>query len=180
MALLFETPRLQAVSADSSLAKDGLRFEVENREAFAPFGVERESAYYTLSSFRSIYRLYDELFRSKRGLTALYYEKNELIAVVSLSQILYAHSQSAKLGYSVDHRHWHMGYGKEAVTGMITYAFERLGLHRLEANILPTNNASIKLIEALGFTSEGIVRHYAQRNGVWEDHLRYSLINESS
>ncbi len=63
---------------------------------------------------------------------------------------------------------------------MITYAFERLGLHRLEANILPTNNASIKLIEALGFTSEGIVRHYAQRNGVWEDHLRYSLINESS
>ena len=180
MALLFETKRLHAYSAEPSLAKDGLLFEVSNREAFAPFALERDSRYFTLSNFRQIYRLYDELYRSRRGVTVLCYEGAEVVSIVSLSQIIYAHSESARLGYSVDAGHWRQGYGKEAVRGVLTYAFTTLGLHRIEAHILEENIASIKLIEALGFTSEGIARHYAKRNGVWEDHIRYALINENS
>ena len=49
--------------------------------------------------------------------------------------------------------------------------------HRLNAYVVPGNLPSIRLIERLSFSYEGIAREYAKIQGVWQDHLQYSLIN---
>ena len=61
----------------------------------------------------------------------------------------------------------------------IDYAFNVLGLHRIEANIQPDNIRSINLIKRLGFTKEGFSQHYLYVNGEWRDHERWALTVEN-
>ena len=58
-----------------------------------------------------------------------------------------------------------------AVRALVPFAFDALRLHRLEAACIPTNQASIRLLEKTGFTREGYAREYLCINGVWQDHL---------
>jgi ribosomal-protein-alanine N-acetyltransferase len=64
----------------------------------------------------------------------------------------------------------------EAVRTLIPFAFGTLRLHRLEAACIPTNAASTRLLEKLGFVREGLARQYLCINGLWQDHLLYALI----
>ncbi len=68
---------------------------------------------------------------------------------------------------------------EEALREVINYAFFTLNLHRIEANIMPYNEASIKLVEKLNFKREGLAPKYLKINGTWEDHIHFSLINEN-
>jgi ribosomal-protein-alanine N-acetyltransferase len=51
-------------------------------------------------------------------------------------------------------------------------------LHRLEAAWIPTNHASIGLLESCGFTREGDAREYLCINGIWQDHLLYARLKD--
>ena len=66
----------------------------------------------------------------------------------------------------------------EAVNQVVTYAFDSLGLHRIEGNIMPRNKASIGVAKKCGFAEEGLSRKYLKINGVWEDHLHFVRLNE--
>lgn len=67
----------------------------------------------------------------------------------------------------------------ETVNEVVRYAFESLGLHRIEGNIMPRNKASIGVVEKCGFVNEGTSRKYLKINGVWEDHIHFVKINEA-
>jgi [ribosomal protein S5]-alanine N-acetyltransferase len=67
----------------------------------------------------------------------------------------------------------------EGVSLAIDYAFNTLGLHRVEANIQPENRASINLVSRLGFTKEGFSQKYLKINGEWRDHERWALTVEN-
>ena len=58
------------------------------------------------------------------------------------------------------------------------FAFEELGLHRLQVAIIPRNRASRRVAEKLELREEGIAHRYLAINGVWEDHIRYALTAE--
>jgi ribosomal-protein-alanine N-acetyltransferase len=60
----------------------------------------------------------------------------------------------------------------------VDIAFMELNLHRLEANIMPRNKASLKVVEKLGFHHEGLARRYLHINGQWEDHIHMVKLNE--
>lgn len=64
----------------------------------------------------------------------------------------------------------------EALQLMLRYAFEKLKLHRLEANIQPANVASIALVKRAGFSREGFSRRYLKVCGRWRDHERWAII----
>lgn len=68
---------------------------------------------------------------------------------------------------------------KDGLSLVINYAFNNLGLHRLEANIQPENTSSIGLARGLGFKKEGFSEKYLQVNGEWKDHERWSILVEN-
>jgi ribosomal-protein-alanine N-acetyltransferase len=67
-------------------------------------------------------------------------------------------SRRAEIGYGIAPAHWRRGYMREAVGALIRFAFNELGLNRLEADIDPRNLASARSLERLGFTREGVLR----------------------
>jgi [ribosomal protein S5]-alanine N-acetyltransferase len=64
----------------------------------------------------------------------------------------------------------------EAVGLAICFAFETIGLHRVEANIQPENTRSIALVQRLGFTREGYSPRYLHIGGAWRDHERWARL----
>lgn len=92
---------------------------------------------------------------------------------ISLSNIVWGGFRSCFLGYSIDASSNGQGIATEALQATVRFAFEQLKLHRLEANIMPRNLPSIRVVEKLGFVCEGASPKYLKINGNWEDHLHY-------
>jgi ribosomal-protein-alanine N-acetyltransferase len=59
---------------------------------------------------------------------------------------------------------------------VLSHVFNRLKLHRLEANIQPSNHRSILLVRRAGFSREGYSRKYLRICGRWRDHERWALL----
>lgn len=62
-----------------------------------------------------------------------------------------------------------LGYGREAVGLVVTYAFEEAGLHRVELEVLDTNPRARHVYETLGFAHEGTRREAVAWDGEWID-----------
>ena len=65
----------------------------------------------------------------------------------------------------------------EGLSALCTWAFHRLGLHRLEANIQPGNRRSLALVRRLGFRREGFSPAFLYLDGAWRDHERWTLLD---
>lgn len=83
---------------------------------------------------------------------------------------------SGYLGYYAFSGHEGQGFMTEGLKQVVRYGFTRLGLHRLEANIQPENQASIALVRACGFKKEGYSPRYLKIRGQWRDHERWALL----
>ena len=105
-------------------------------------------------------------------------EDGAIVGSINLSQIFRGGFQSAYLGYHVGAKFAHQGYMSEALGLVLRYSFEKLRLHRLEANIQPSNYASIALVKRAGFVHEGFSRRYLKICGRWRDHERWAIIVE--
>jgi RimJ/RimL family protein N-acetyltransferase len=64
----------------------------------------------------------------------------------------------AEIGFALARATWGRGYASEAVGLLIRFAFEKLDLHRLEADVDPNNERSLRLLERHGFQREGHLR----------------------
>lgn len=118
--------------------------------------------------------------RARREATASYLirhaDTDAILGVVTLSQIVQANFQSAYLGYNIGAPWARQGYMTEAITSILDLAFGAFGLHRVEANIQPGNEASIELVRRLGFRLEGFSPRYLKIGEVWCDHERWAIL----
>ena len=87
-----------------------------------------------------------------------------------------AANRRAELGYSLDRTFWGRGYMTETLTALLDHSFGDLRLYRLEADIDPRNAASIRLLERLGFRSEGLLRERWIVAGEVQDSAIYGLL----
>ena len=101
-----------------------------------------------------------------------------ILGAIGISQIIYGLFRSAYLGYEIGAPFARQGYMTEALELALHYAFVRLKLHRLEANIQPENQPSLALAARLGFRLEGYSRRYLKIGGRWRDHERWALLAE--
>ena len=101
-----------------------------------------------------------------------------LVGYVVLSLIQRFNVQSARISYGIFNNFWRQGIGIQIVNAAALFAFRRLKLHRLEAEIQPDNKPSIALAKAAGFSKEGYRRKAVYFDGAWHDHVVYSLIAE--
>ncbi|MEQ8769627.1 MAG: GNAT family protein [Phycisphaerales bacterium] len=101
-----------------------------------------------------------------------------IVGMVGLTQIFRRSFCNAILGYWMGAAHANRGIGTVGVRLAVRRAFEQLGLHRVEANVMPGNVPSIRLVRSLGFRFEGYSPRYLQIAGVWEDHTRWAITEE--
>jgi ribosomal-protein-alanine N-acetyltransferase len=102
----------------------------------------------------------------------------QLLGGVTMSNVRRSVAQSATLGYWIAEPFARKGHMSEALACVAAFAFDRLGLHRLEAACLPTNEASRRVLQKIGFQQEGYARGYLRINGLWHDHLLFGLLAE--
>ena len=111
-----------------------------------------------------------------------YLADGRLAAMANLFRINRGVSQSAYCSWSVSAEVAGQGYATEAVEAMLDYAFARqpwgLGLHRVQANIIPRNAASNRVAQKTGFRLEGLALRYLCIAGNWEDHSMYAKLAE--
>jgi ribosomal-protein-alanine N-acetyltransferase len=108
----------------------------------------------------------------------IFTREGELSGEINLSSVQRGPFQNAYIGYWIDHLQAGRGFTPEAVVVAARYAFEELGLHRLQIAIIPRNRASRRVVEKLGLREEGVALRYLEINGVWEDHVRYGFTSE--
>jgi ribosomal-protein-alanine N-acetyltransferase len=99
-----------------------------------------------------------------------------LLGSITLSDVRHGVTQSGSLGYWIGEPHARQGYMFEALGLIQQFAFDHVGLHRLEAACLPSNEASRRLLLKAGFSEEGFAREYLHINGRWQDHLLFGKL----
>ena len=134
----------------------------------------------TRSAFRRRLRRYAEDQRMDLSYPLFLFARdgNALIGGLTVANVRRGVAQSASLGYWVGLPYVRRGFMTAAVRALIPFAFGTLRLHRLEAACIPTNVASIRLLEKTGFEREGYAREYLCINAVWQDHLLYARLKD--
>ena len=102
-------------------------------------------------------------------------DSNTLIGKIMLFSID-NESKRAEIGFGISRDFWGKGIVAEAANALIDYAFNKLNLRRIEAEVDPDNNASAKALTRLGFVQEGLLRQRWEINGVISDSAMYGLL----
>jgi ribosomal-protein-alanine N-acetyltransferase len=100
------------------------------------------------------------------------------MGAIALNEIVRGPFQGCYLGYWIGRPFARRGFMTEAVALIVRHAFVHLGLHRVEANIIPRNRASLALIRRAGFRHEGLARRYLCIAGRWQDHEHWAVTVE--
>lgn len=107
-------------------------------------------------------------------------EDDALLGGCTLSNVRRGVTQCCALGYWVGERFARQGYMNAAVRVLIPFIFKTLGLHRIEAACLPTNEPSKSLLAKAGFRQEGLAKAYLQIDGEWRDHVLFALLADEA
>lgn len=160
-------------------AQAKLQLELDNEEFFREFSVINSDDFYTLLMQQEVIEQSTENRQVGREYNFGIFDNatGTLVGTINLFRVFRGPLQSAMVGYVVDRKHNGKGFATEAIRLAAHYAFKELGLHRIEAGVMPHNIPSIRALEKVGFEREGIARKNVKINGKWQDHVVMALIN---
>jgi len=180
--IILHTDRLALRTIDQTFAARCLDYVVRNHEFFQAWNPAVDETFYTPAFQEGRLKLERELRSQDRAVRLWLFKREDraferIVGDLAFSNIVRGAFQSCHLGYKIDGAEGSHGLMTEALARAIGFAFEKLKLHRIEANVMPRNARSIRVVEKLGFVNEGLSRKYLKIAGVWEDHLHYVLLN---
>ena len=85
-------------------------------------------------------------------------------------------NQRCEIGFALARDSWGRGYASEALRLALAHAFDVLGFRRIEADVDPRNDASLRVLEGLGFVREGYLRERYNVNGEIQDSVYLGLL----
>ncbi|MDX1494284.1 MAG: GNAT family protein, partial [Longimicrobiales bacterium] len=108
--------------------------------------------------------------------------EERLLGLFALNEIVRGVFQSAYASWQVRAAEMGQGVGTDGVRALLDIGFRDapggVGLHRIQANVMPGNGASLRIVEKVGFRREGLARRYLRIAGRWEDHEMFALTAE--
>jgi [ribosomal protein S5]-alanine N-acetyltransferase len=182
MQMTYSTDRLILNILHPNDADKVLSFYENNKEHFERWEPEREPNFYTLPYQRlSLSIEYNLMMQSKILRYWVFHpdDMQTIIGSVNFYNITRGSYFTCQLGYKFDQLYMGRGYAFESIQAGMEILLSDHKIHRIEANIMPSNYRSIHLIEKLGFSYEGLAVSSIHINNKWEDHARYAFINEA-
>ena len=171
---------IELVPANISLAEQVTDYYRRNRNFLENYEPKRDDQFFLTEYQQEVLKKEMDDFRQKNAFR--FYIKptgqpHKIIGIIGLNNVVWGAFRSAFLGYNLDESFINRGYMSMAVGMLVRYAFDELRLHRIEANVMPKNMASLRVLEKNSFTNEGISKYYLNINGIWEDHIHMVRIN---
>lgn len=132
------------------------------------------------SAFKRRIRRYQRDMRDDRAYPFFIFRSadTQIVGGVTIANVRRAVAQTCSMGYWIGEPFARQGHMFSAVRTLVPFAFEHLGLHRIEAACLPHNQPSIGLLGKLGFEREGYARRYLKINGKWRDHILFARLSD--
>ncbi|HCX03811.1 MAG: GNAT family N-acetyltransferase [Tissierellales bacterium] len=181
MNKVYHTDRLILKVLKTHQAQEVLDYYLRNKDFLHNWEPERGRRFYTYEYQQELLKEEYHEIKDKSKLRLWIYKKEDeerTIGSICFSNIIYGNFLSCFLGYKLDKEEINKGYTTEAVKKGVSIMFEEYKLHRVEANIIPENTASIKVVEKAGFEKEGYSKRYLNINGKWKDHIHFAIYND--
>lgn len=80
--------------------------------------------------------------------------------------------------YKLHPDHWGKGYATELAKRLVVLGFEDLNLHKVEAGVATGNERSVRVLEKIGMTREGLRRKILPIRGEWKDNYHYAIVED--
>ena len=97
---------------------------------------------------------------------------------LNVANIQHGSLGSASIGYWVGRDFAGQNATPIACALAIDYLFDQMDLHRIEIDIRPENDRSLRVVEKLGLRQEGLKQRYIHIDGEWRDHLAFAITKE--
>ena len=151
-----------------------LDFEWTNRDFFEAAINARASSYYSTEGVTEAIRTaLEDVERDRAYQFLLKDDAGTIVGRANLSGVKRAHFHSAVLGYRIAEAACGKGFACDAVAQIVTFAFGRLGLLRIEADARVENAASVRVLLRNGFVQYGHSKRSFELGGVWYDRLHF-------
>ena len=152
-----------------------------NRGFLAPWDPARDESWFTVDGQRAVIRNACKEYAEGRCLPHVILDEAGLVAGrITLSGIVRGPFQSCSMGFWLDEAHGGRGLASAAVHHIIEVAFRDLGLHRVQAETLPHNVRSQRVLERNGFARFGMAPAYLKIGGRWQDHVMWQVLDPSA
>jgi [ribosomal protein S5]-alanine N-acetyltransferase len=145
-----------------------------NRDFLAPFEPVRPPEFFTVDGQRA--RLRRQLADDTHPFVIL--DGDAIAGTINLFGIVRDGPESGTIGYWVDGGRNGRGLATGAVAEILDYAFEDVGLHRVEAATLVDNASSQRVLEKNGFERIGLARGYLRIAGDWQDFFLFQRLSD--
>lgn len=167
--LVLRAPRMDDFEQWSNLRGESRAFLEPWEPLWAPDDLTR-------GAFRRRLTRYADEMRQDQAYPLMIFAKDGMVLMGGLTfgNIRRGVARTTTLGYWMGQKYAGRGVMTRAVRLGLGFAFDTLGLRRVEAGCVPGNIASIRVLEANGFEREGYAREYLCIAGEWRDHILYS------
>jgi [ribosomal protein S5]-alanine N-acetyltransferase len=172
------TPRLLLRSLAGRDREEFVRVHTVSETFFAPWSALEESHEALFDAEMAKVEAGRQSGRHARFVGVL--NDGRIAGFFNLGEIVRGAFDNAYVGWRVNAEVARQGYATEGVGAVLDLAFhpDGFGLHRIQANVIPSNRASLRLAERLGFRREGLAERYLKIAGAWQDHVMFAKTAE--
>jgi ribosomal-protein-alanine N-acetyltransferase len=129
-------------------------------------------------SFRALVRAFKRDARAGRSENYIIMKGPQPVGFIALGGISYGPARMAYIGYWIGQKFANQGIVTRAVELLTKRAFDDLRLHRIEINVRPENQPSVRVAMKAGYQLEGTRLKYLHIDGAWRDHLCFVATRE--
>lgn len=179
MMFEYQTENLILATSQEYYAPLVLDYLQRNAEEFEKYERKYPENYYTLEFQKRALAAEGQLMLNSRAIRYYIFLKDKpdfIIGNVSFTYLNEDNGHRCTIGYRIDKDYRRHGYTYEAAVFLLPLVIRDYNLHRIEADILPENEASQVLAQKLGFEYEGIAKKAHEICGVDRDHMRFSYV----
>jgi len=117
------------------------------------------------------------LFSSKRSIywAIALKESSKMVGTAGFNMISFANSR-AEISYDLDPNFWGKGIMLRSIKAILKFSDYTLGIIRVQATVITTNERSIKVLDRCGFQKEGCLRKYELVEGELKDYYMYARV----